>query len=124
MKKLFGIVALLVLFTVSALPQTAVTSNTVTKSFIYSQDNTLQAVTYHIAFAEDSTLSQATPVIMDVNEYINTDPATYPITYRIKATSTYGTPRTDIFLQGLFASVTDTITIDTQIGRASCRERV
>ena len=59
MKKLFGIVALLVLFTVSALPQTAVTSNTVTKSFIYSQDNTLQAVTYHIAFAEDSVLRRS-----------------------------------------------------------------
>ena len=107
---LFG---LIILFTFSLYPQSAVTANTTTKSYIFSQNDLLQAVTYHIAFTQDSLLDQASPVLMDINECINTDFNTYPITYRIKEVSTYGTPRSDIYLQGLFSSVTDTITIDT-----------
>ncbi len=113
MKKLaLFLLVMLSLFTLALKAQSAVSANTVTKSYVYDQTGRVTAVNVLITFTADSLLSQATPAFT-VNEYAGVDEAKYPVSFRLKAVSTYGTPNRSIYLQGLFSTTSDTVSIDT-----------
>ena len=115
MKKIFlalFVLVLLSLFTPIVKAQSAVSANTVTKSYTYDAVGRITAVNVLITFTADSLLSQATPAFT-VSEYAGVDEAKYPIAFRLKTISTYGVPNRTIFLQGLFATTSDTVSIDT-----------
>lgn len=105
-------VMMLLFATSVALPQ-ATTSNTLTSG--YQKDGQGNVIGYYVnvSFEADSTLSQWTPVFQ-IPEFDGVDWVTdVPITFRLKAVGTYGTPNRSIYLLGCFNSATDTLALDS-----------
>src|SRR3972149_2453586 len=116
MKKILSLLFVF-LMSVVMLAQTAVTSNTVTYKYVWSNDqygsvvgesgySVLTAVQVDISFANDSTLAQLTSAIK-VPEYAGVNPENYPVSFRLKAVSTFGVPNRAIYIYALGTSSTD-----------------
>jgi hypothetical protein len=63
-------------------------------------------------FTLDSLAGLVSPTFT-MADYDGVDFNTYPITFKRKTVSTYGTPKLDIFLQGLYQSNSDSTSLDT-----------
>lgn len=104
-------------------------ANTVTYKYIYSNDQNqnivgetgyrvLTAVQVNISFTCDSTSAQLTEAIK-VPEYAGVDPATHPVSFRLKAVGTYGVPNRAVFVYALGTSSTDTVAVDSVCNAAT-----